>query len=217
MEQLILRIPFNLYWKTKGKISKGCYSVLYSSSLSAGRLLSLSIEQILNTCVRSDESMLGHSQVSWHIHGPSYSITTERIYHAFLERKLISILKEDRTFKEEELLSRFYVFLNKSARNSYIAPLLIALRFLCIWIKMMRRKLRLSHRWCWMFIFSYICLINRSVGTYMSEELVASLFIRPRRWRKQLFRNISDDLLTNTASYPRRLTIHDNETNGMCP
>lgn len=51
----------------------------------------------------------------------------------------------------------------------------------------------------------------------MSEELVVSLFIRPRRWRKQLFRNISDDLLTNTTLYPRSLRIRDNETSGMCP
>jgi len=51
----------------------------------------------------------------------------------------------------------------------------------------------------------------------MLEELVASLFIRTRRWRKQLFRNISDDLLTNTTSYPRELNIRDNEISGMCP
>jgi hypothetical protein len=120
MEQLILSVPFTWYWKRKGEISKGCYSVLYSPSLSEGRLLSLSIEQILNTCVRSAESMLGHSQVSWYIYGPRYSVTAERICHAFLEWKLISLLTEDRTFKEEELFSRFYVLLNKYKCSHFI-------------------------------------------------------------------------------------------------
>jgi len=120
MEQLILRIPLTWFWKKKDKISKRCYSVLYSSSPSAGTLLILSIEQILNTCVRSAESLLGHSQVSWYIHGPRYSVTVERFYYAILEWKFISLLTEDRTFKEIELFSRFYVLLNKQKCSHFI-------------------------------------------------------------------------------------------------